>query len=303
MTLETARKEPPSRQAFSLSDSDFRRIADFALREAGLSIPASKQKMVQSRIERHLRSIGVRSFATFLSRLDNDEPARRELVSVLTTNVTSFFREEHHFTALRETILPHLIASARQGARVRIWSAGCSRGQEPYSLAMLLLDMLPEAPELDIRILATDIDTNALSRAIDGRYDPDEIRGIPKDLARRFLENPPERKGHVVSSVLRSVIAFRRLNLVADWPMKSRFDVIMCRNVAIYFDGATQTTLWRKFRDRLSPGGWLMLGHSERIAEPAALGFRAAGITSYQLSAPPASDPRYKFGSTDNGAA
>jgi len=243
--------------------------------------------MVLARIAKRMRAFGHAALSEYCAHLEGEAGAeeRRELIYTLTTNVTSFFRERHHFDALRDRILPQLVARARAGGRVRLWSAGCSSGQEPYSLAMTVLEALPEAARLDIRILATDIDPHVLTPARDAVFPEAQAQPIPESLRRRFLE-PAEcsdgSPGYRVAEPVRRLVTFRQLNLIGPWPMKGRFDAILCRNVVIYFDRDTQRRLWGRFAGVLPPGGHLFLGHSERIDTAATHGFRVVGPTMYQ---------------------
>ncbi len=254
------------------------------LREgAGIVIGEGKASMVQSRLAKRLRTLGLGDYRSYLALLNTPEGAdeRGRMLSALTTNVTHFFRENHHFEQLRTKVLPPLLARARAGGKVRIWSAGCSSGQEPYSIAMVLCDLADDIARLDIRILATDIDPEmtALGRA--ARYDPASVEPVPVALARRFLAH--EDHAVTVCEPARGLVSFRELNLHSNWPMRGGFDVIFCRNVAIYFDKPSQETLWRRFEAALCPGGWLFLGHSERLPADAPTRLVTAGITSYRL--------------------
>jgi chemotaxis protein methyltransferase CheR len=269
----------------------FDTIAARAHREAGLVLPRDKAPMVLARIGKRLRASGHATLAEYCAFLDSEAGAeeRRELIYTLTTNVTSFFREQHHFDGLRERILPALVARARAGGRVRLWSAGCSSGQEPYSLAMVVLDALPEAARCDLRILATDIDPYVLAEARAAVYPDAQVEPVPEALRRRFLEPAPGRDGTRawrVAEPARRLVAFRELNLLKEWPMRGRFDAIFCRNVVIYFDRETQRCLWERFAAALTPGGHLFLGHSERIDTAATDAFRVVGTTMYQRAAP-----------------
>jgi chemotaxis protein methyltransferase CheR len=203
------------------------------------------------------------------------------MLVALTTNVTRFYREPHHFEDLKRRVLPTLIPRLKARGRARIWSAGCSSGQEPYTIALTVLEMLPEAKAYDIKILATDINTQVVAEARAGRYPTEQVSSVPDMLRKRyFTEDGP---GHVrATDEPRQLITFRELNLMGDWPFKGQFDVIFCRNVAIYFDDEVQATLWRRFAERLVPGGRLYIGHSERIAGPAAQMLRTDGVTAYQ---------------------
>jgi chemotaxis protein methyltransferase CheR len=199
------------------------------------------------------------------------------MLAALTTNVTRFFREPHHFESLASTDLPGLIRIAKSGGRVRLWSAGCSSGQEPYSMALVILGQLPEAADLDVRILASDIDPVMVGQAREGRYSDDSIAAIPSEL-RRWLQK--DGSSWRMGEQVRRLIAFRELNLMDAWPMKGRFHVIFCRNVAIYFDDPTQARLWDRFADVLEPSGRLYIGHSERVSSSR---FESDGLTAYRL--------------------
>lgn len=266
------------------SDADFRAIADLALEKFGLTLAESKKPLVYSRLARRLKSRQVGSFSDYLSLLKrtNEEEERLELISALTTNVTSFFRENHHFETLQQTLSQGLADKARNGGRLRIWSAGCSSGQEPYSIAMTLLEAEPEIHTRDVRILATDIDPKVVSKARVGIYAAEDVAGIPAHLRKKWMfATTPDEKNYSPSQTLTSMITFNELNLMNEWPFKGPFDAIFCRNVAIYFGPETQQRLWKRMCDILTPGGFLFIGHSERVTGPALTQLSGVGITSY----------------------
>ncbi|MEL6517322.1 MAG: protein-glutamate O-methyltransferase [Pseudomonadota bacterium] len=280
----------PSAASARLNPSGFARVAALAKREAGLTIPETKQAMVQSRLSRRLRATGLNDFDSYLKLVESTHGVdeRDHMISALTTNVSHFFREDHHFDTLRSTVLPPLIDRLHSGGRVRIWSAGCSSGQEPYSIAITLLEALPDAKRYDIRILATDIDRAILTKARAGRYDARQISGLNAERQRKFFTQGPDKDTWQVTPALQDLISFRRLNLIEPWPMRGQFDVIFCRNVVIYFNPQTQSTLWPRFAAALHPDAWFFLGHSERIQDGDAHLFRPEGVTSYRL---PTSQP------------
>jgi chemotaxis protein methyltransferase CheR len=278
-----------------LTDADFARIARRAQADFGLHLTDAKKDLVYSRLSRRLRTLGLPDFHAYCALLDSDagtDPAgeRMQMLSALTTNVTHFFREEHHFRLLRDQVLPPLIAAARAGKPLRLWSAGCSAGQEPYSLAFTLMDLCPEARKLNIKILATDVDPHILARAERAVYPPEEARALP-DFARHMTE-PASDGGVVITEQVRALVRFGALNLIADWPMRGPFDIIFCRNVAIYFDKDTQARMWSRFGGLLPEGGHLFIWHSERLSGPAAERFRSLGVTAYQKRAEPAGHER-----------
>jgi chemotaxis protein methyltransferase CheR len=280
MTATASRK--PEVDRATLTDADFATIAALAMRDFGLHLTPAKRELVYSRLLKRLNHLGFDQFRDYCTYVQSPEGAeeRQAMLSALTTNVTHFFREEHHFHLLRDKVLPPLIETARKGGKVRLWSAACSAGQEPYSMAFTLLDLCPEAARLNIRILATDVDTQILHRAQAGDYPVEELKAIP-EAARRFVDRT-DAKTFRIAAKARELITFGNLNLIEAWPVKGPFDVIFCRNVAIYFDKPTQSRLWARFAELLTPGGYLCIGHSERVAGPAEQMLRPAGVTSYR---------------------
>lgn len=269
--------------AIEMSTADFRRIAESVHGEYGLFLPDAKKDLVYSRLLRRVRALGLADFAAYCNFVESHAGAaeRTEMLSALTTNVTHFFREMHHFDMLRTTILPPLLAAARKGARLRLWSAGCSSGQEPYSLALTLLSLLPDASRFDIRILATDVDPQVIARAQAGLYPASDRAAIPDAMA-QFTETTAD--GLRIGDAARALVRFAPLNLMEDWPMRGPFDVIFCRNVAIYFDMRTQERLWERFAAMMRPGSHLLIGHSERVTGLAEALLENVGITAYRHS-------------------
>ena len=283
MTGNTAQRDE---DLLVLSPAAFTRAKAIAEAVAGLSIPDTKAGLVQSRLNRRLMATGIARFEDYLDFVESDVGVeeRAHMINALTTNVSSFFREEHHFETLREEVLADVLTSAASGKRLRIWSAGCSTGQEPYSIAMTLLDAIPDVRSLDAKILATDIDREVLARAMDGTYSSRELSGIPDSFRQRFLVTSGDRSS-IVQDV-RDLITFRRLNLMEPWPMTGQFDAVFCRNVVIYFAENTQRELWPRFARAVTPGGMFFLGHSERMHDPAQMGFVPAGVTTYRKTRP-----------------
>jgi chemotaxis protein methyltransferase CheR len=269
---------------YPFTEADFRQIAALLHADAGISLPETKATLVYSRLAKRLRALGLGSFQDYCDLVQTDAGAgeRQKMLASLTTNVTRFFREPHHFDHLREQVLPGLLDAARKGARVRIWSAGCSSGQEPYSAAMTLLALDPQAARHDIRILATDIDPNVIAQARAGIYPETLLSEVPAELRRRFVRGAGQPGRARVVPELRELIVFQELNLHGPWPMKGRFDVIFCRNVAIYFEEDLQVKLWARFAEALTAKGVLYIGHSERVAGPAARELKPEGITTYR---------------------
>lgn len=266
---------------YPFTTADFRAIADLLYAASGIHLADAKATLVYSRIAKRVRKLRLDSFRAYcdLLRSDPDHPEHAAMLSALTTNVTRFFREPHHFEHMTKELLPPLIAKARAGGRVRLWSAGCSAGHEPYSMAMTLLEAFPDAARHDIRILATDIDPLVVDHGRRGLYNDGDVEPIAAPLRSKFMAKAPG-GGWTVTSTLSEIVSFGVINLMEDWPMRGKFDAIFCRNVAIYFDEPTQTKLFTRFADRLTPEGRLYIGHSERSLIPQLV---SAGLTIYRL--------------------
>lgn len=273
---------------YLLTMADFRQIAAILHDDAGISLSESKAALVYARLAKRLRVLGLSSFRAYCAIVSNGNAVdeRQKLVAALTTNVTKFFREKHHFDHLRHKVLPGLIERARRGDQIRIWSAGCSNGQEAYSAALVILQMMPDVLEYDFKILASDIDPNMIAEGRIGSYSDTAVEDVPAELRNRWLRrirDDGETKWQVADEA-RQLVTFRELNLFARWPMRKPFDIIFCRNVAIYFDKDKQAELWARFAGVLLPGGHLYIGHSERISGPATNLFVNDGITTWRRS-------------------
>jgi chemotaxis protein methyltransferase CheR len=258
----------PERGALTIRGEEFEAIRRFLYAETGIALGDSKREMVCARLAKRLRSHGLRLFGDYqrLLREDASGAELQEFINCLTTNKTDFFREPHHFEFLRHTILPRVRTKGVR--RLRVWSAGCSTGEEPYTLAMTLREECPAADGWDVQILASDIDTAVLAAAEKGVYEADRVADVPPDLLRRyFLRGTGANAAKVsVRPELRNLIAFRRINLMDDpWPIRAQFDAVFCRNVVIYFDRPTQQRLLERFAAHLAPDGHLFLGHSENL--------------------------------------
>lgn len=268
---------------FPFTTADFRAIADLLYAASGIHLADAKAPLVYSRIAKRVRKLGLDSFRAYCDLLRSD-PGHAEhaaMLSALTTNVTRFFREPHHFEHMAAELLPPLIARAKAGGRVRLWSAGCSAGHEPYSMAMTLLNAFPDAARSDIRILATDIDPVVVDHARRGVYNDSDVEPIAAGLRSKFMTRTSAGAWQVTPA-LAEVVSFGALNLMEDWPMRGKFDAIFCRNVAIYFDEPTQTRLFTRFANQLTADGRLYIGHSERSLIPQ---LTSAGLTIYRLKA------------------
>ncbi len=244
-----------------LSAEDFRRVRRIAYERAGLAIPAGKEGLVRSRVSKRLRERRIPSFNAYLDTVEAEKNGEElvKLIDLLTTNKTDFFREPAHFDFLLNHVVPSVVAA---GTPLRIWSAGCSSGEEPYTLSMVLREALP--PRYDFRILATDIGTHVVAAAKRGNYTAQQLSDVSVARRQRWFTSGEDGSGTVIPE-LKAPISFAHLNLMAKWPMNGPFDVIFCRNVMIYFDKPTVTRLVGRFHELLAPGGHLFIGHSESL--------------------------------------
>lgn len=264
----------------SLSEREFSRIKNRVYRVAGISLSDAKRTLVISRLSKIVRALGLASFDAYVDYLEHGGSAAdgQDFVNALTTNLTRFYREDHHFEHLRSYV-GGLIASKPRSMRLRIWSAGCSTGQEPYTIGLDLLAAFPELKRWDFKILATDIDTAVIAKAAGGVYPENELSGLSAERSRPF-----QRLGNGTIKVpegVHELVSFKPLNLIGPWPMKGPFDAIFCRNVAIYFDKPTQGEVFGRFNALLAPEGFLYIGHSENLGSGGD-GFRLVGKTIYQ---------------------
>ncbi len=284
MTMAPAvrRKAPLVEGEFLFTADDFRQIAQIMYDQAGISLADSKATLVYSRLAKRLRILGMDSFKAYCALVLQDREEAQNMLRALTTNVTRFFREPHHFDDLRDHVLLPMVDEVRRGGRLRLWSAACSTGQEPYSMALTVLSVFPNAADLDIKILATDIDSNVVATGKAAIYDEAQIEPVPGPVRNQFFERDPSAKGMWrVGAAARSLVSFKELNLIGDWPMKGPFHAVFCRNVVIYFDEPTQERIWTRFAPLIADGGRLYIGHSERV--PATnTSFESNGLTSYR---------------------
>ena len=245
----------------TVSHADFVTISAILYDVAGIKLSEGKEGLVVSRLGKRMREVGIASFRSYITRVREDPHELREMIDRLTTNKTSFFRESAHFDFLRTRALP-----AWGDREVAIWSAGCSSGEEPYTLATVLFDHA-QGGDAHGRILATDLSHRVLVKAKEGAYNAESVRDIPPQTLQRHFERVRDGAGDrwVAREHLRSVIRFGKLNLMGEWPMKGPFDAIFCRNVMIYFDRETQERLVQRFSRLLAPDGYLFVGHSETL--------------------------------------
>lgn len=249
---------------FEFTDKDFRFLVKLVHERTGIVLGDHKRDMVYGRLARRLRKINIMRFDDYCALLNGSEGVDEmsHLVNAITTNLTSFFREQHHFEHLEQEVIKPIVEQKGFDKRLRIWSAGCSSGAEPYSIAMTIAKNVPSLAGFDAKILATDIDTNMLDIGRNGHYSIEQYEKIPSRY-REFVT--AEGEDIIMSDKLRQLISFKHLNLLEKWPVKGPFDAIFCRNVVIYFSKDTQRVLFDKYANLLKPDGWLYIGHSENL--------------------------------------
>src|SRR5579862_9502564 len=254
----------PQRE-FEFSDADFRALAKIAYQHAGITLPEAKKNLVYGRLSRRLRILGMSAFEDYRRHLAEHADQELELfINALSTNHTKFFREAHHFDHFTTHVVAPFVAANKTGGRLRVWSAGCSSGEEPHKIALILNSEIKNVSSRDVRVLATDIDTDVLRRASLGVFAVDSVEAVPKKY-RNALSQVDEDDKVAIDRNVCSLITFGRLNLMDDWPLRGPFDAIFCRNVMIYFDQPTKAKLVERFTDLLRVGAWLYIGHSESL--------------------------------------
>lgn len=265
-------------------EADFRAISEIAHAEAGIVLPPGKAMLVYSRLAPLVRNTGCATFGSYVIRIREDAAERQKAICALTTNHTFFYREAHHFEHFASDVRPGFVERLHGGDKVRLWSAGCSSGEETWSLLMTFLGSdLTEGQNIarrDLRLLASDIATHALTKARTATYRTDDIKAVPEALRRNWTRAAGEES--TIAPEVQQLARFRSLNLLGDWPMRGQFDVIFCRNVMIYFDNPTKERLVARFAEKLVPGGWLYIGHSERVTGPALDQLSTMGPTIYR---------------------
>ncbi|MDQ6993805.1 MAG: protein-glutamate O-methyltransferase [Mariprofundus sp.] len=258
---------PDQKREFPYTRKDFDHLCQLVMEHAGIVLQKGKEDMLYGRLTRRIRLLKLGSFRAYIDHLEADPEGEEfgEFINAITTNLTSFFREKHHFDYMKSTMLPLLMQQNKQSRRIRIWSAGCSTGEEPYTIAMMVAETVP--PGWDVKILATDLDTNVLAHCEKGIYDISRIEGLPDSVVKKwFLPNRKVGATKVkVKPELQELIFFRQLNLLKEWPMSGPMDVIFCRNVIIYFDNPTKQQLIDRYAELLGPERYLFLGHSESM--------------------------------------
>jgi chemotaxis protein methyltransferase CheR len=270
---------------FEFSDSEFKRLREIVHVRTGIALSEAKRELVYGRLARRLRKLNMNSFAEYCRLVEEPESEElQELTNAITTNLTSFFREDYHFKQLADEALPYIEFKRAATRRIRLWSAGCSTGEEPYSLAIVLREALAHLPDWDVKLLATDIDSKVVATAAEGAYAAERFKGVSNERVRSWFRQLAGRPGFSEAcGELKQLITFKQLNLLDSWPMQGPFDVIFCRNVVIYFDKDTQRRLFDRMADLQEPGGWLFIGHSENLLNVTRR-YKLVGRTVYRRS-------------------
>jgi len=254
-----------------LNTDDFNKLSNFIYNESGIKMPPVKRIMLQSRLQKRLKDLKMTTFKEYCSYVFSKEGLNNEIIhmlDVVSTNKTDFFREPVHFDFLASNVLPEFVKSSRPIKNLKVWSAGCSSGEEPYTIAMVLFEFLEKNPGFDFSILGTDISTQILQKAIDGIYKAERVEGIPLELKRRYMLRSKDHENPTVkmNAALRNKVRFERLNFMdSSYNVYDSFDVVFCRNVLIYFDRETQEKVISKLCTKIILGGYFFLGHSESI--------------------------------------
>lgn len=245
-----------------MSRKHFESISGLMHSASKVSLQAGKEGLVKARLLKRIRTLGLAGFDQYLERVGDSPEELCRMVDLLATNKTSFFREPVHFDFMKARILPEL-----KNMRLRVWSAGCSSGEEPYTIAMVLREYFENRGAIDVRVLATDLSKRVLEKAVAGVYDEDVLSDVPAGLIAKYFDRvgTGAPRKYSAKAGLRGLITFAPLNLMDEWPMKGPFDLVFCRNVMIYFDRPTQEALVRRFCGILKPGGYFFAGHSESL--------------------------------------
>ncbi len=267
---------------YAFTDEDFHQIRRLVKERIGIHLAAGKRELVYGRISRRLRALGLSGFGDYLQRLEQgDVEELQQFCNAITTNLTAFFREAHHFRFLARELLPALQRDNADTRRLRVWSAGCSSGEEPWSIGMVMLEAFGALRQWDMRILATDVDTGMLRQARRGVYAGERLEKVEGERLLRWFEPGTEPHQYRVCEELRRLVSFKALNLVGPWPMRGPFDVIFCRNVLMYFSRETQREIVRRMAALQRTGDYLILGHSESLLDVSSQS-RLAGQTVYR---------------------
>ena len=252
-----------------LTDKQFEKISSLVYEICGINLHVGKKQLANSRLSKRLRILGMSAFDEYLEYLAGNPQEVIDMLDAISTNLTSFFREPQHFDHLSKVIIPRLVSERGRDAhrRLRIWSAACSSGEEPYTIAIVIKREIEDLDRWDAAVLATDINTRMLETGKRGEYEETRLKTVPPAVRQLYFDCivPKKPRRYKVKPEIRKLVAFARLNLLEDWPMRGKFDVIFCRNTMIYFDKPTQSRLVNRYYEKLNKGGTLFIGHSESL--------------------------------------
>ncbi len=269
MSLPLLKQEQTqSQNQYPFTDAEFEKLRGMIFERSGISISTAKKQLIYRRISTRLKKLKLSTFSDYISILESGDSRENEtFLNSITTNLTSFFRENHHFEYLSGTAMPEILETKKLDRKLRIWSAGCSTGEEPYSISMTLQPFARQLEGWDAKVLCTDLDTDVLAKARVGTYELEKTNGLSQTQKEQWFkkETIDQEVFLTAKPLLKQLLHFRQLNLMTRWPMSGKFDVVFCRNVMIYFDRETQRELVEKFADVIEPNGHLIIGHSETL--------------------------------------
>ncbi|MEM7619437.1 MAG: protein-glutamate O-methyltransferase [Pseudomonadota bacterium] len=275
-------QEQPVAREYAFEHEDFKKLAAIVYETSGITLGDHKKDMVYGRLSKRLRQLQIPTFSQYINYILNQENTFEveQLINAITTNLTHFFREKHHFDHMKDVVIPNL---AKQNVtKIRMWSAACSSGLEPYSMAMTAQSSLASHRSCDLKILATDLDTKMLQTARTGLYDVGLLKDIPENYREMYTKTNKSYNGRFeIKANLRSLIHFNQMNLMREWPMKGQFDIVFCRNVLIYFNNEDKAQIISKLINKLKVGGYLYMGHAESILNPPET-LQSVAPTTYQ---------------------
>jgi len=280
-TAAVVQRASAREREFAFAEEDFQAISVLVKSLTGINLTRQKRELVYGRLAVRLRAMGLRTFREYRRIVAEDPQEQIRMCNAITTNLTYFFREPHHFEHLRDQVLPAYCERANR-QRLRIWSAGCSSGEEAYSIAMILLESLPQPQDWNVRILATDLDSDMLETAAAGAYGADRVKGLSEARLHRFFTEHKDHdsRTYVIRPEVRRMVTFKKLNLMQPLPMSGPLDIVFCRNTVIYFDKDTQRNVFARIAPLQRPGDLLYLGHSESLLSVSS-DYESIGHTTY----------------------
>jgi chemotaxis protein methyltransferase CheR len=271
---------------FALSDAEFDHLRRLVHVKTGISLSQAKRELVYGRLVRRVRALRLDTFADYIAMVEDGHPEEmQEFINAITTNLTSFYRESHHFEFLAGTVIPELVKANAATRRIRIWCSACSTGEEPYTIAMALRETESLWAGYDVKVLATDLDTNCVTHARRGVYAAERVRDLPRATQTRWFHDAADGRSVRVKPELQGLVTFGQLNLMDPWPIKGPLDVIFCRNVVIYFDKESQRRLFDRMADLQREDATLFLGHSETLFKVTTR-YELVGRTVYRRKGP-----------------